>query len=87
MRVGRDYAAMSDPDRNPMFRRTWNEPRQIGDIAEEITRTAAMKAITRLLGLVGEATGEDRETSFAAADKIRETAGLSWSDVIGRRAA
>ena len=87
MRRGNNYAAMSDPDMNPMFRRTWNEPRQIGEIADEIARTAARKAITRLLGLAADANGEDRETCFAAADEIRKTAGLDWDQVLGRPAA
>lgn len=87
MKRGNSYAVMSDPDRNPMFRRTWNEPRQIGEITEEITRTTALKAITRLLGLAAETTGSECAELLESADEIRGIAGLDWGDVIGKQAA
>ena len=87
MSRGNRYAVQSDPDRNPNFRRAWNEPQPIGPIVQEITRDAALKAIGRMLTLAAEATGEDRETSFAAANEIRKTAGLDWGDVLWREVA
>ena len=58
---------------------------QLGEIAEEITCTTALKAITRLLGLIPETSGSERAELFDAADQIRKIAGLDWGDVIGRR--
>ena len=84
---GNNYAAMSDPDKNPHFRRTWNEPLQIGAIVQEITKATALKSITRLLGLIPETSGSDREELFEAADEIREAGGLNWADVLAKKAA
>ncbi len=87
MKAGVDFAAMSDPARNPMFRRTWNEPRQIGAIAEQVTRGTALKSITRLLRLISETSGSDREELFEAADEIRQASGLAWDEILGKKAA
>ena len=87
MRGGRDYATQSDPDRNPQFSRVWNEPRRLGEITEEITRATALKAITRLLGLIPETRGSEREELFEAADQIRKIAGLDWGELFGEKAA
>ena len=87
MKAGVDYAAMSDPDHNPNFRRTWAELRQVGDTAQEITEGAALKAIGRMLALATEATGDDREELFEAADEIRQAGGLAWDDILGKKAA
>ena len=87
MSRGNNHAAMSDPDMNPMFSRAWNEPRRLGEITEEITKATALKSITRLLGLIPETSGSDREELFEAADEIRQAGGLAWDDILGKKAA
>ncbi len=45
------------------------------------------QAIGRWLALAMSSEGEEAEIAYQTADELREVLGLTWDDIIGRRAA
>ena len=45
------------------------------------------QAVTRWLILAANSEGEEAEIAYQTADELRQTLGLSWADVLGRKAA
>ena len=90
-----NYAAQSDPSRNPNFSRPWGDDplalpgfryldREIGpQAAEDVGR----RAIGDWLSRASEGHGAVAATAFKQADRIRKKLGLKWDDLIGQRAA
>ena len=91
-----NYAAQSDPGRNPNFSRTWGDDplglpgfrhleREIGPQAVE---DVGRRAIGDWLDRASEGHGAVAAEAFRQADSIRRKLGLAWDDLIdGRRAA
>ena len=78
----RNYAAQSDPTRNPGFRRLWQEPVHIGKAAEQVVNLTARRSIKHWLHKAQNLDGDERETAFTVADDIREASSLEWGDVL-----
>ena len=95
MRNGRDFAAQSDPGRNPQFGRTWSDDplalpvfknldREIGPQAVE---DAGRRAIGDWLDRASKGHGTAAARAFSEADAIRRKLGLAWEDLINQRSA
>ena len=90
-----NYAAQSDPGRNPNFSRTWSDgpltlpgfdhlDREIGPQAvEELSR----KTIGAWLNKASNGRGAVATNAFRQADLIRRKMGLAWEDLIDQRSA
>ena len=89
----RNYAASSDPDRNPQFRRWWSEPahidgfQAIGKVAATVADDIAHRAARHWLEQADHLEGEERTTCIETADAILRMAGLRWVDLFPRVAA
>ena len=93
MKGGRDFAAQSDPGRNPHFSRTWgNDPlrlpgfRHLGrELAPEAVEALGRRAIGHWLDKASDSHGNVAARAFQQADKIRRKLGLAWEDLIDQR--
>ncbi len=89
----RDFAALSDPDRNSQFRRRWSEPahadgfRLIGEVAATVTDDTGRRAIAHHLAQAAALQGQEAKVAFEIADSIRSMMGLTWNEVVARRVA
>lgn len=79
---GRDYAAMTDPARNPHFSRRWGEPTHIHKIAKVVVDRVARQAIRHWLHQAESLDGANRVQAFNTADDIRRGSGLTWDDIL-----
>ena len=89
----KNYAALSDPGRNPQFRRRWSEPlqvdgfRSIGEVAAAVVEDVAYRGARHWLEQADHLKGEERTTCLETADAILRAAGLRWADFLPRKAA
>ena len=80
-----NYAAQSDPSRNPRFNRTWvDAPLQLLDlehlgreVAPKVLEDVGRRAIGRWLGIASGTHGAPAAEAFRQADQIRKTLGLA----------
>ncbi len=59
----------------------------VGEPLDSDEAVDGRKAISRWLRLAANADGEAADTAFETADELRRVLGLSWADLLGRRAA
>ncbi len=89
----RDFAALSDPDRNSQFRRRWSEPahadgfRLIGKVAATVAEDTGRRAMAHHLAQATALEGQEAKVAFEIADNIRVMMGLTWDEVVGLRTA
>ena len=94
MRGTKNFAGMSDPDRNSQFGRRWQEEpsdseglQVIGKVAHKVMIDTAVQAVEHWLQQADALKGEDRMVCLETADAILCMAGLTWGDLFPRRAA
>ena len=89
----KNYAALSDPGRNPQFRRRWSEPTQvdgfqaIGKVAATVVEDTGRQAIAHHLTQAAALEGQEAKVASEIADSIRSMMGLTWNEVVARRVA
>ena len=89
----KNYAALSDPGRNPQFRRRWSEPphvddfQAVGEVAATVTDDTGRRAIAHHLAQAAALQGQEAKVAFEIADSIRSMMGLTWNEVVARRVA
>ena len=90
-----NFAAQSDPSRNPRFNRTWtDDPLQLPDlqhlgceIAPKVVQDVGRRAIGCWLGKASETHGAVAAEAFRQADLIRRKLGLDWTELIHEQEA
>ncbi len=94
MRGTKNFAGMSDPARNPQFGRRWQAEssdseglQAIGKVAHKVMVNTAVQAVEHWLQQADALKGKDRMTCLETADAILCMAGLTWGDILPRRAA
>jgi hypothetical protein len=85
----RNYAAQSDPARNPHFSRRWAEPpradnfKSIGQVTDKVVDDTAKRAIAHWLQQAAALDGEEAQAALEVADSIRAMMACSWDELMG----
>ncbi len=85
-----NYAAQSDPGRNPNFSRPWTDDpltlpgfRHLDrEIGPQAAGDVGRRAISGWLGKASKSHGAVAAGAFKQADRIRKKLGLAWGDLI-----
>ena len=93
MKNGQNFAAQTDPSRNPHFQRRWtDDPLSLPDlqhldreVTPKVFKDAGLRAIGRWLDQAAQSQGAAAAKAFGEADSIRQKLGLGWGDLIEQR--